>query len=197
MFANVIVVDSFFEDPESIVELALKQKFYTVEDNPNNYKDNQSDLNKPISYLGARTLSLNEILDKKECYKINNKILSVFSLDIPNNCDISINADISCLFHALFEEDKYDDKWIHQDSVLYAGIIYLNKNLESETYGTLLNGEIIPYKFNRLILYRADSLHAPMNGYGKEIDDSRLTLNIFINRLTISLNNKLSNGSIV
>lgn len=196
MFANVIVVDSFFEDPESIVELALKQKFYTVENNPNNYKDNQSDLKKPISYLGARTLSLKHILNKSECDKINNKILSVFSLDIPNNCNISIDADMSCLFHALFDEDKYDDKWIHIDSVLYAGIIYLNKNLESETYGTLLNGKIIPYKFNRLVLYRADLPHAPMNGYGKELDDSRLTLNIFINKLNIVLSNKLTTGTL-
>ena len=187
MLANVIVLDSFFEDPHSIVDIALKQKFYSVNDNPNDYDNIQSD--KPISYLGSRTLSLKYILEESLYHQIDNKMLSAFTLNTPYNSSISIDADMSSLFHALFENDLYEDKWIHKDTVLYAGIVYLNEHLEGDNHGTLLDGQIIPYKFNRMVLYRADMPHAAMNGYGKTINDSRLTLNFFINTINISIIN--------
>jgi hypothetical protein len=186
LVSNVIVLDSFFEDPKSIFDIALKQKYYSINDNPNDY----SKKSEPISYLGSRTLSLKSILEQSIYNKIHKKILSTFTLNTPHNSITSIDANISTLFHALFENDLYEEKNIHIDSVLYAGIVYLNERLEGDHYGTLLNGVIIPYKFNRLVLYRADIPHTAMNGYGKDVTDSRLTLNFFINKVNISIINK-------
>jgi hypothetical protein len=201
MLANVIVLDSFFEDPHSIVDIALKQKFYSAHDNPNNYNNPESQSNlqykvvkasdRSISYLGSRTLSLKNTLEESVYRKIDNKILSVFALNTPYNANISISADLSSLFHALYEDDLYEDVWIHTDTVLYAGIVYLNEHLEGDHYGTLLDDKIVPYKFNRLVLYRADTPHTAMNGYGQDISNSRLTLNFFINKINIYfINNK-------
>ena len=185
MFKEIVVVDNFLKDPNSIVELAVKQKYYACNDNPNNYTVSDNTF-----YNGKRTLALKRVLSNIDSDNINNEILTtLFNLHIPHHCKVNVEAEISCLFHSLMEQDVYDINNMHTDTVLFAGVIYLNKNLDSDNHGTIVNNNIIPYKFNRLVMYRTDMMHCPLNGYGNSIHESRLTLNIFINKINITATN--------
>jgi len=182
MFNDITVIDNFFKEPHKIVSLALSQQYYAVKENPNYERDRN------IYYNGKRTLFLKHILAETIYENLNKEILTnVISNNIRKECKFNINADIACLFHCLLNNDVYDQNNTHQDSVLFAGVVYLNENLESNIHGTMVNNITIPYKFNRLVLYRGDLLHCPLNGYGTDIINSRLTLNIFINKLDLSI----------
>jgi hypothetical protein len=184
MLKEITVIDNFFKEPEKIVSLALEQNYYTVKEHPDNYEHTAPN----IFYNGKRTLFLKNILDKEICENINDQILTtLFKSHIREESEINISSDISCLFHSLFEGDQYDPRHTHKDSVIYAGIVYLNPKLNSDKHGTIVNNITIPYKFNRLVIYRADLMHCPLSGYGNDIKDSRLTLNIFINKLELSV----------
>jgi hypothetical protein len=182
MFKEITIIDNFFKDPHKIVALALSQQYYAVKENPEYEKDSH------IYYNGKRTVFLKYILEKNVYENLSNEILTnIINNAIRKESKINISADMGCLFHSLTENDVYDKNNTHQDTVLFAGVVYLNENLESNTHGTLVNNITIPYKFNRLVLYRGDLLHCPLNGYGKDITKSRLSLNIFINKLDLSL----------
>jgi hypothetical protein len=184
MLKEIAVIDNFFKEPEKIVTLALKQNYYTVKEHPHDYENTAPN----IFYNGRRTLSLKNILDKEICENINQQILTtLFKTHIREESEINISSDISCLFHSLFEDDQYDPRNMHEDSVIYAGIVYLNPKLDSDKHGTIVKNVTIPYKFNRLVIYRSDFMHCALNGYGNDIADSRLTLNIFINKIEISI----------
>jgi hypothetical protein len=183
MFSAINVIDNFFKNPEQIVHLANNQQYYIFKDNPRYLRDE-----KKIFYNGRRTLFLKDTLKKNVVENLNDEILkNLFESTIRKESQIEITADISCLFHSLFEDDVYDINNAHKDSVIFAGVVYLNKNLESNNHGTIIDGKVIPYKFNRLVFYRADLLHCPLNGFGNDIKDSRMTLNIFVNKIKLSV----------
>lgn len=184
MFSPVNVIDNFFKNPEEIVDLAIKQQYYLVNDNPNYVRDKKEN----IFYAGRRTLLLKHILEKNTVEKINDEILkSLFEPTVRKESEIEVKSDISCLFHSLFENDIYNANNTHQDNVIFAGVVFLNKNLESDKHGTMVGGKIVPYKFNRLVFYRADLSHCPLNGFGNDIMNSRLTLNLFVNEIKLSV----------
>lgn len=188
MFKDITVIDNFFKEPQKIVSLALSQQYYAVKENPNYERDRN------IYYNGKRTLFLKYVLPENVHQNLNKEILTnIISNNIRNESKFNISADMGCLFHSLSDNDVYDHNNTHQDSVLFAGVVYLNKDLESNTHGTVVNNITIPYKFNRLVLYRGDLLHCPLNGYGEHITNSRLSLNIFINKLDLSLSGTIIN----
>lgn len=85
--------------------------------------------------------------------------------------------------------NKIDQDWIHTDkNVLLAGLVYLNDtNLNSGTYLFNKSDEIIndvKYVQNRLIVYDGRYRHVGYGHYGNNIDNGRLTLNFFIEKMT-------------
>ena len=194
---NVLVIDDVFDNPNDIVKLAKLQKYYSPENNP-------SIKNTKINYKGERTLHLSECLNSDEYQELTKKILKKVIKNIARQ-DVSINlkAQTVCLFHCLTQNDIPDKSWIHNDTTIYSGVIYLNENFVDKfnNHGTKIlinNQEIdVPYKYNRLIFYRGDYLHSANFGFGETIDDCRLTLNFFINELTLSFKNpnKLNENS--
>lgn len=180
MLQDIIVIDNFFKDLDSIVEFANQQVF------------KENDFEKTKSYWqGLRTEELHAI-DIEKTNKITNEFFDKLFYNNLKKCDkYSINCEwiASFCLHRLREIDKFNYKWIHKDKNLYAGVVYLNKNPPPDT-GTFIikKDKIIPIenKYNRLVLYNSDYLHSPMGGFG-EGENSRLTLTIFIEAINIDL----------
>lgn len=200
------IADNFFEDPDKIVEFALKQKFYSG----NGF------------WPGQRTEFLHTI-DVNLFNFICNKILNIISLEKSKYW----NFEITFQLIKPFTENQYDLRncgWVHKDyPSIFSGVIYLNKNPEKNT-GTsiylpkceycintyhesktknflnqevsndeynknynLLNSQfkesiIINNVYNRLVMFSGNSYHSAQT-YGK--NQERLTLVFFCNEINI------------
>lgn len=178
-------IDNVFENPNSIVDLALNQTYLSSDKNPTTQ-------NTKISYSGTRTLPLNSLLSTADYINLTTQLLSKIFRDSPN---IHVKAQTTCLFHSLTSNDIPDNYWKHRDTALYSGVVYLNNTFVDKfnNHGTKIfkNSEEIniKYEFNKLVLYRGDYLHSPNFGFGESLEDSRLTLNFFINDISISTKN--------
>ena len=99
------------------------------------------------------------------------------SNEIKNNISIISTLTFSYL-------TKYDSVKLHTDidsdnsKKMYAGVLYLNKNIKPE-YGTIVGNTKIEAKYNRLVLYDGSVLHSPTKGFGTNKFNSRMTLNVF------------------
>jgi hypothetical protein len=185
MINDILCIENIFDNPKQIVDLAKQQKYYSFEDNPTVKNTN-------IKYSGRRTDHLSNILTDNDYYNITNKIVSKLFVDVPS---VKVKLQPICLFHYLTEHDIPSNSWIHKDTSLYSGVIYLNETFVDRfnNHGTKIikdNKEInIRNEFNKLVLYRGDYSHSANFGFGQTLDDSRLTLNFFINEMCIDLKN--------
>ena len=98
------------------------------------------------------------------------------------DCSWHINTYV----HLRLDKDK-DQDWIHTDQDSdFAALIYLSKsNLNSGTKLFDENNNVInDIKFvqNRFVMYSARYKHVGYGHHGKNIDDGRLTLNLFIKK---------------
>lgn len=185
MINDILCVENIFDNPKEIINLAKQQKYYSFEDNPTVKNTN-------IKYSGKRTDHLFNILSNDDYFNLTNKIVSKLFIDVPS---VKVKLQPVCLFHYLTEDDIPNNSWIHKDTSLYSGVIYLSENFVDRfnNHGTKIfkkDQEInIRNEFNKLILYRGDYLHSANFGFGKTVEDSRLTLNFFINNITLDLKN--------
>jgi len=93
--------------------------------------------------------------------------------------------DMDSYLHLRLDENK-DQDWIHQDTQALAALVYISEtNLNS---GTLLYNEnkqvINDIKFvqNRCVVYSGEHYHMGYGHHGTDINNGRLTLNIFAKR---------------
>jgi len=185
MISDILCIENIFDDPEQIISLAKEQKYYSFRDNPTVKNTN-------IKYSGRRTDHLFNVLSDDEYFNLTNEIVSKLFVDVPS---AKVKLQPICLFHYLTKDDIPNNSWIHKDTSLYSGVIYLNENYVDRfnNHGTKIikdNKEInIRNEFNKLVLYRGDYLHSANFGFGQTLDDSRLTLNFFINEMCINLKN--------
>jgi hypothetical protein len=168
----MIVVDNVFSNPNEITELAKKQKFYSIEEHP-------IDSNTQIMWDGKKTENLKQLFSPPLYENIIEQIIS--KLDFY----VDITSTVS-MFHSFTEKNISKDIWLHTDNTKLGGVVYLNNVYPEhpENHGTMviINNEqvIIPYEYNKLVLYPSNYIHKPMNGFGNSLDSSRLTLNFFI-----------------
>lgn len=169
---NIITIENVFASPDEISRLAKSHHFYTLDEHP-------LDANTNITWNGKKTLELRTILSKVLYENIITQITSKLAFDV----DIK---DTFSIFHSFTEDNVSNDSWFHIDNTKMGGVVYLNNVHPSkpEEHGTMiLRGDtsyVIPYQYNRLVLYPSNYVHRPMNGFGKSLNDSRLTLNFFI-----------------
>jgi len=97
---------------------------------------------------------------------------------------------LSGYFHVLPYGVLSNNSWWHIDEdILYAGVLYLNPD-PLYTSGTTIKINTsktisINYEYNRLVLYKANLPHKAESGWGTDISDCRLTLNIFIKQINL------------
>ena len=91
------------------------------------------------------------------------------------------------VIHLRLSSDNSQD-YIHTDNDLATLIVYLSDtNLKSGTALYPDNSDIpdtiIKAKQNRAIIFDAKKRHKSLLNYGNNIDDGRLTLNVFLNEM--------------
>jgi hypothetical protein len=196
MFKDYIIHDNILDNPQVLLDLSKKIKYYK-----NNFPKNvETDipLNTNLSdrtfgsWCGFRSNILHEINHKIFCNTFDDIFKKIFNKIVFRE----INYVVDSYLHFLPENCLCTEKSYHRDfsneyNVLFAGVIYLNLNPKNNS-GTLLllNDEkeelVVENKFNRLVLYNSYIPHRPHNGFGKNLNDSRLTLTFFVKKLMIS-----------
>jgi len=161
-----IIVDNFFEDPDSIRDYALSLEYRSP--------DNEG-------WLGYRCFTTDQTFSETLTQKIHQYIPDSLHTDPFYYC-----------FHYSLEETKqtspynFDDYKIHPDFCDFAGLVYLYPN-PPENMGTSFynnNSEYVSSvenKYNRLIYYPGKVWHGPTDLFGDTKENGRLTLAFFSN----------------
>ena len=188
MLNNFFVIDNLFSDPDEIVKIAKQQKYYKIDEHP-------KDKNTHISWEGIRTEWLHDVCSENTQMLLQNEITRKLCNTIRPDAFIDVDQDMRMHFHLFTSENKHKPEWFHMDTTIMAGVIYLNKDIaDNPKHGTIIkfNGvdETIPNRYNRLVAYRGDYIHAPASGFGNNLDDGRLTLNFFIHSLNLSVKSR-------
>lgn len=114
------ILDGFFEDPDYVRKFALQQQFYT---DPNNM------------WPGKRSAPLHEINPHLFFHTVD-KFLSLFYTR-----DAIEEYEATAMFQIV--DGRYDQGWVHRDSDLITGIVYLNPNPPLKT-GTMIYDPKVP-----------------------------------------------------
>tara|TARA_A100001234_G_scaffold122083_1_gene107074 strand:+ start:203 stop:724 length:522 start_codon:yes stop_codon:yes gene_type:complete len=156
-----IVVDNFFEDPDSVRNRALNLDYF---------KD---------PFLGYT----HHLTDSEYTKKVTNIIHSHISE--------SLNIkEFFYVFRYSLDKDKlttpYDfHEWkVHPDFCDFAGLVYLNPNPPEKTGTSFYTNEdkyvsSVENKYNRLIYYPGTIHHGPTDLFGDTKENARLTLTFF------------------
>lgn len=188
MFKDLLIIPNFFDDPEHIVKVAKSQKYYTIDDHP-------EDRNTNVYWGSSRTEELKKVLAPEDFSNIQSVITQkVFrdSIAPDAKCDIKFWGKTN--FQYFVDGYRGGETSLHKDSGLFAGVVYLNdRKLEDpKSNGTVVfnhagDSFIMPYEYNTLIFYRSDYTHAPLNGFGNTIDDARLSFSFFIDQIKFDI----------
>ena len=175
MIKDLIIKDDFFSDPQKIVALAKQQQYYAP--------------TKEFNWVGMRSPLLNNMLNEEDMRLICDPISKhLFHSALDGNTKYSFQYDVEMYFHYLDENIKHTPKFFHKDTNLMAGVIYLTENPKDNS-GTVVienkNEHRINNKFNRCVIYNSNFSHAALNGFGKTVEDARLTLTLFFNEIHI------------
>jgi len=179
MNVNLIVVDNFYADPDSVRSFALKQEF--------NVKGN---------FPGVRTKSF-----------LTPDVVSAIEHNMQFAGKITNTFDNIGTTGAFQLANAWDRTWIHADHHnMWAGVCYLTPDAP-HTGGTGFyrhkatgehcrvaedQHEVYDYtkwdlfdkignKYNRLILYRGDLFHASLDYFGDNLQNGRLFQTFFFN----------------
>ena len=169
---DLIIVNDVFDNPNEITRLAKQQHFYKLDEHP-------LDANTQITWSGKKSLNLDMMFSSVLYENIINHIISKlkFSVDIKQTVS---------LFHSFTEDNLSSPNWFHTDNTRFGGVVYLNNVYpkQPENHGTMVvidnKPVVVPYEYNKMVLYPSHYVHRPMNGFGDSLDTSRLTLNFFI-----------------
>lgn len=115
MYFPSICVDNFFNNPDSVRELAMSLEF-------------KSSTNRP--WPGKRSASLSTV-SQNYFHQFCDKLFSL-TFDFKKHKNISWAVDT---YFQLIEPDSYMDinkGWVHQDHCIYAGVIYLTPGIDLE-----------------------------------------------------------------
>lgn len=177
MIKDLIIKDNFFPDPQKIISLAKKQEYFSPSEKNN--------------WVGMRSKPLNNILSSEDMQLILDPISNhVFHSTLDGGSEYEFQYKAKLYFHYLDENVKHAPDLFHKDgNSLMAGVVYLTQNPQDNS-GTVIiengNEHQVDNKFNRCVLYNSNLFHAPLNGFGKTVEDARLTLTIFFNEIHIA-----------
>ena len=181
-------IRNVFDDPEEVLRMAKQQTFVL-----RNAHYHNTDRN--TYYNGVRSknlIDINEDFANKIHEQVSSKIIQTRFKDDLETVKIQFGFQWHAYFHIMREQDKFDKSWLHKDSIsLLAGVVYLNPNPRPNT-GTIvyMDGDdkeptVVENEYNKLVLYNGSFLHAPQNGFGTDINDSRLTMVFFMSDIKI------------
>lgn len=176
MITEIIEIKDFLLNPDEVIKAAKLISFYSVDTHPKTL--DLSDLK--LCWDGMRSDSIYQF-DKKLSDDLFDRVFCKITEKAVGDYHYSMRYEYNgnCSFHYFTEHDAYNDSWVHNDNgSLFAGVLYLNKNAPENT-GTvvIIDGEHIKVEneYNKLVLYPAHLLHYAQGGFGKDVNDARLT----------------------
>jgi hypothetical protein len=191
---DYLFFDDALEDPDAYVELAKSLAYYNAETQEiSGLKFKLNDVNRPLGqWRGHRSDSFHSI--NNELFKItfNKLFLKILNLRCRYHYDYEINSYFN-YSPEFVPQGNNKNFWWHEDpGSVFAGVIYLTKNNQKDS-GTLLrigSEEVkIENVFNRLVMYDSKITHRPEGCFGTTVDDARLTLTFFVNKLIVQMKN--------
>ena len=175
---NYIIIDNFFEDPNSIRKKALTEyKYYDKKNHPIGIGH----------FPGFRTLYLDQI--DNVFYR------NIFDKFVPIFCKLKNIKDPAekyskFLFQASFSYTlKGANSCRHIDDISdgykerYGALVYLRENPPKKSGTTLYldnKKKLLENKYNRLVMYSSDIEHEPTDNFGSDINNGRLVLTMFL-----------------
>ena len=167
---SIKVTHDFLNLNEHIYVLCKNFTFYNQDEYNNRFNVNES-------WPGQRTFNLSQ-----ENPFLHIHLLSILEM---NGVEINKYKDIVSHCHIRFAEDNSKD-WAHVDPNMDTAIIYLSKtNLNSGTkFFNTQNQEIASIAFvqNTCVFFEEPLLHSSFGNHGDNIDNARMTLNIFCHK---------------
>jgi len=170
-----IVVDNFF-DNFNLIEHSFKNiPLFKLKDFNNRNPHNKQ------NWPGSRSDSIEFV--SPFLFNLFNKEFNIKIGDVFKD----INVRMMLHTHLRIADDSQKD-WMHRDlPYLYSCLVYLSKtNMQSGTYLYSEDNEIISdIKFiqNRAIFFDSRYLHSAYGHHGSSIEDGRLTLNAFYEKV--------------
>lgn len=194
MLKDYFIIDNIFDNPHEVIKKSKELK-YSWSDKCEKYKKDytvkfyKTQLKRIESnWIGFRTNTIHEE-DHNFFFKTSNELLRKSLSSFRN---IKLDYELKMHFSIIPNNIPFEEKYLHQDMSFYAGVVYLNENLQEDNGGTVfrINKQdvVIPNKFNRLVMYNSQIPHSQHNSFMGEGIDPRLTMVIFIPKLTISTN---------
>ena len=170
-----IVIDNFFEDINEIYNYVKTLETFNSKNYPNDPKVNTA----KIDWPGYRS---NQLAGKDVW--LTNKFGNAFRKHLTGL--ITGQFQLHMFSHLRLDEHNEAD-FIHNDSPhIYSMLVYLSPtNLNSGTNLYNENDEMITsFKFvqNRAVLFSSSYKHKAINNHGTDVNDGRLTLNIFMDK---------------
>ena len=168
-----IVVENFFDNPDSVVELTTKLDFFPAKEREN--------------WPGFRSKNL--LITNKKLFEFICKKFVELYFNFCSDESAFDYEDVEILFHKFNYKDEKEIKGlIHTDQRQLAGVIYLNKGVTDEDTGTSIydkdNKRIVKVSnnYNTLVAYDGKRNHGATGFNDKE----RLTIVIFFKRLKLT-----------
>ena len=181
---RVVVVDNFFDNFHQILPSLKKIKLYNCKEFHEQFPYMES-ANKIDAWPGYRSQNFEDgepFLESLIIKEFNQKFNNFFGYN---------KFNVDCFMHLRLKEDDKKD-YIHKDPVEYTMMIYISEtNLNS---GTVLYDEnkninhTINFVQNRAVIFPGLVNHKSMLNYGDNIDNGRLTINVFFNSFQNELN---------
>ena len=167
----MLVIENFFEDPDSVRDLALSQVFYSKEDHPGDI----------AQFPGMRTDYLNIIAPDLYQALLNAQVNCVSKLtDISKFTEYWTKFSFSyTLKDTKINLHRDFDKGWNGFNTFFGGVIYLTPNPPIKS-GTIVEDKIVDNIYNTYVMYDATCLHGLENSFGTNKKDARLVLTHFI-----------------
>lgn len=183
LFKDYFILENALKDPDKLVNLSKLISFYRKKVSGNLKGLNLFSEEQPINYRGFRSQPLDEINYEIFQNIFNNLFTKILGINYN-----SFSYNIKSFLHFSPSELVYDKDWWHTDTASFAGVIYLNKN-PPDNSGTILLIEdkevCITNEYNKLVFYKSNILHRPQMCFGDNVNNCRLTLSFFVNKLEI------------
>jgi len=170
-----IVIDNYFEDINEVYNHVKSIKTFDSKNYPNDSNVNTA----KIDWPGYRS---NQLAGKDDW------LLEKFSQGFRKHLTGLITGQFQLHMFSHLRLDKHNETdFIHKDSPhMYSMLVYLSPtNLNSGTDLYNENDEMITsFKFvqNRAVLFSSSYKHRAINNHGTDVNNGRLTLNIFMDK---------------
>ena len=189
---NTLVIDDYFEEPDQIREIALSKYYRYGNDN-----DGRS------GWRGERTFPIRDVCpccnQSINSYSKEDQLILEYSKKIFNDCDKHFNfvkessdeMSITPYFHITTEKTRNSLPYFNQDKFHadpcgpIAGVVYLTPDAPLNSGTSILYAEEnqlvnVENKYNRLVAYESNRIHALSDVFGTSSETGRLTLTFFI-----------------